>query len=232
MKEKPILFSTPMVQALLNTKPGAWPAEPIDPEKPFKCQTRRVINKDIVNQFDIEPDGRSVCAYIDRSTGDSFEPTAAAKYHVGDLLWVRETFCKLHKEHVIEGNYVYKATTGSDAEWVRQDYIKRGYPYQWKPSIFMPREAARIFLEVKSVRVERVQDISEKDAKSEGINHYKTPCIMWACKRFNQMGCKDNAPNLNRCGYRILWDTLNAKRGYSWDSNPWVWVYEFMRVEK
>ena len=84
----------------------------------------------------------------------------------------------------------------------------------------MRREAARLFLEVKSVRVERLHDISPRDAQSEGIkfrpfNGNFTNFEAWLIKDF-----------------AVAWNSLNAKRGYSWDTNPWVWVYEFMRRER
>jgi hypothetical protein len=97
----------------------------------------------------------------------------------------------------------------------------------------MPREAARIFLRVTDVRVERVQDISEEDAKAEGIVSY------WAEPH------RDDAPFIGaakelgadlcltrREAFQQLWNHINAKRGYGWDTNPWVWVYTFERTEK
>jgi len=88
----------------------------------------------------------------------------------------------------------------------------------------MPREAARLFLEVKSVRVERLQDITEADAKAEGVKDLCDICR--GC--YGGYSCIEYIPIYL---FEKLWDNINAKRGYLWDSNPWVFVYEFMRVE-
>jgi hypothetical protein len=88
----------------------------------------------------------------------------------------------------------------------------------------MPREAARIFLRVKTVRVERLQDITPKDAWDEG------------CRIGNSFPWEEHIPELQQQCRDILfiqlWDSLNAKRGYGWDANPWVWVYEFEKISK
>ena len=222
MKEKPIIFSTPMVKALLNTKPNTWPAEPIDPKEPFKSMTRRVVipqpNALATSEQLIFENG--VLKRIWRGVMSIWQSKTEKKpkYNIGDLLWVRETsqekpaqnkdcgYCRICKK--FKGKYIYRASFFHHG----QEHSPCHY---WKPSIHMPRAAARLFLEVKSVRVERLQDISEKDAEAEGVG--KLPS--WAeCGTF-------------RRGYEALWNKLNAKRGYSWESNPWVWVYEFMRRE-
>jgi hypothetical protein len=86
---------------------------------------------------------------------------------------------------------------------------------KWRPSIHMPRWASRITLEVTDVRVERVQEISEEDAKTEGV----TPSIVgewWDHLKY-------------RAGFQTLWNSINEKRGFGWDENPWVWVVEFKK---
>ena len=105
--------------------------------------------------------------------------------------------------------------------------------YVCKPSIHMPRWASRIMLEIVSVRVERVQDISEKDAKAEGITGYSdnlgsrhsNPTMIYPA--FPE---KDGGFLRAQDAFECLWDSINAKRGYSWESNPWVWVIEFKRL--
>jgi len=197
---KPILFNTLMVQAILQDR---------------KTQTRRVIDKDISNSFDIDVDGK-VIAYIDQSTGDWYDPENLAKYKVGDTLRVRETWAKVSDwtdvdpEVGLFDGYIYKADWGSIE-----------HP-NWKPSIFMPKEAARLFLEVLDVRVERLQDISEKDVFEEGCRIGKT--IKW----------DDLIPDLRTMNKELmfipLWDSINKKRGYGWETNPFIWVYEFKKV--
>jgi hypothetical protein len=83
----------------------------------------------------------------------------------------------------------------------------------------MPRWASRITLEITGVRVERVQEISERDARAEGIQPVLEDGI-WS----------HNGHVLPRDGFADLWDSVNAKRGYSWDVNPWVWVLEFKQI--
>lgn len=134
--------------------------------------------------------------------GSQFQNAEISKGYgdIGDRLWVRETWR--------EGDYgsiFYRA----DEEWDKE--------IGWKPSIFMPRTHSRLSLEVAGVRVERVQEISEEDALAEGV--IRRPI--------------EGEPDLSlpaRDGYQWLWDTLNAKRGFGWDTNPWVWVIEFKRV--
>ena len=204
---KPIIFSTPMVQAILADR---------------KTQTRRVIkDKDITNNFDIDVDG-SVYAYIDQATGDSFPPTAIARYQIGDILWVRETWGKDEN-----GEYVYRTNYGTTEDDSFPPSI-----FKWRPSIHMPREAARIFLKVTNVRVERLQDISEEDARAEGISWLDEACYSnngWTPTLYDP---DSGGSPVFRDGFTALWDSINAKRGYDWETNPWVWVYEFEKNSK
>ena len=161
----------------------------------------------------------------------------------GDRLWVREKFaaydcdcdaaplylksgCKLG---CINGIHVDYAATASDGNEVGR----------WSPSIHMPRSASRILLEVTGVRVERVQDISEADAiiegiKNDGMNNSGCP----DCGGYGVVGqtpatsrdCKFSCDN-PRVKFAQLWDSINAKRGFGWESNPWVWVVYFQRFE-
>jgi hypothetical protein len=91
-------------------------------------------------------------------------------------------------------------------------------PVPWRPSIHMPRWASRILLEVKSVRVERVQEISPSDAISEGV-----AC---ECEEFGKCAITDSCLGSVR-EFMTLWNSINEKRGYGWEKNPWVWVVEF-----
>lgn len=198
---KPILFSTPMVRAILDGRK--------------KC-TRRVVKPQppqFVDYFEKRGDGFK--AYMVPGEPCNY-PLVKPKYQPGDILWVRETFCEVPYEHnhvPIKGGhitipkYAYKA----DSE--------RDYTGIWKPSIHMPREAARLFLWVKNVRVERLQDVTDEDAKAEGF-----------CKGMQFCGENSSAAHTARQAFMWYWDILNAKRGYGWGANPWVWVVEFERI--
>ena len=148
-------------------------------------------------------------------------------YKPGDVLWVREKWRTVDYEYC-DGKWsaaVERVDGTKDIRVSWYDNSDVGIPYEgpystigWQPSIHMPREAARLFLRVKDVRVERVQDIAEKDAESEG---FRTEC-----------GPLTSCPTCNVSEFSKTWDARNTKSGYGWDSNPWVWVYEFERVER
>jgi hypothetical protein len=173
-----------------------------------KTMTRRVVKKQPVSGFD-ETFYRNGMIKCPHGTP-------------GDCLWVRETWAKalwsdscLPLERYLPGSKYQGALYAATPH---PDYHNKGL---WKPSIFMPRWASRITLEIGCIRVERLQEITEEDAKAEGISEgpalfYKGPTKVW--------------PN-RREAFRDLWDTLNAKRGYGWGVNPWVWVISFTRRE-
>jgi len=188
---KPILFSTEMVQAILEGR---------------KTQTRRVVKGiDKPDEWEAVNDCRivnesDVPCYIVRRKAIEAMGIHYPKYDVGDVLWVRETWMKS------EYCYIYKNA---------EPYLA-GKPI-WKPSIFMPKEAARIFLKVTNVRVERLRKISLYDVWDEG-----TPQMPGNNDADGAVGHED---------FIYLWDSINAKRGYGWETNPWVWVYTFKRME-
>jgi hypothetical protein len=216
MKEKPILFNTPMVMAVLEGR---------------KTMTRRVINHipgvgKVVNFEESATPGYK-WQFQDKKLRWHDVKEIKSFFEPGDILWVRETWNSLELPNT-GITYSYKA----DGEIS---------PYPWKPSIFMPREAARLFLEVKSVRIERLRDITEADAKLEGaridctVAMNDVSCDM-ACMSKPQRPCMVNNRKAN---FVVLWDRLNARRVdaekkpvYSWESNPLVWVCEFRRIEK
>jgi hypothetical protein len=167
-----------------------------------KTMTRRVIkNKGLINRLDLE-ENLTIATFIVQAIGDDFTPEVFSPYQPGDRLWVRETW-----EEVIlpDGQkfYGYKAESCWDEKIIN-----------WKPSIFMPKEAARIWLEVTNVRVERLQEITEEDAMGEGLRIGIGGQPYFSC----------------RDAFIALWNNLNAKRGYGWDTNPWVWVIEFKPI--
>ena len=177
-----------------------------------KTVTRRKIDRDITNFCDVDTDGTLLDYHT--SDGEMIDPIYLCRYKVGDILYVRETFGK--DKH---GQYQY-----------RTDYPEhdcKPYPI-WKPSIHMPKEAARIFLKVTDIRVERLQDITEEQAIKEGFEQF--PCTN--CRGFGCCDCSGSGlEEPGMVGFVHTWDNLYEKRGYGWEANPWVWVIEFERVE-
>lgn len=139
---------------------------------------------------------------------------------VGDVLWVRETFAYYVDEagYTHFDKYIYKADN-SDVCFRHADGFSTGKS-GWKPSIFMPKSACRIFLEITSIRVECLQDISEEDAKAEGVN--RTNAV-------NEWYFMENVYNTDSAliAFERLWQSING----SWNDNPWVWVIEFKQVK-
>lgn len=167
----------------------------------------------------------------------------------GDLLWVRETFCVESNFAMCDPRYHppfddgrpvrWREEPGGDRWWEQAHYratdpkpdlvsVDDDKPLPWKPSIFMPRWASRITLEVTSVMVERVQDITEDDARAEGVGLIGSGPRLPDGGEFLGYALEDIT---YRACFARLWDTINAKRGYPWASNPWVWVVEFRPVE-
>lgn len=133
----------------------------------------------------------------------------------GNLLWVREKF---RTEKPFTGNFE-KDIYGEDVTYYASDHEKYRDNEKWKPSIFMPKKYCRLWLEVVDVSVERVQDITEEDAEAEGINFLRyVPDVdeRLTAKQF----------------FECLWDSINKKRGYGWDLNPWVWSVKFKRLQE
>jgi hypothetical protein len=192
MKERPILFSGEMVRAILDDR---------------KTMTRRVI-KDVpgittdVLKSSISWEWKFAFCPIPSVASVLSEWIKCPYGSPGDRLWVRETW-----QNNPYGGIVYRAGSGI----VNCD--GRG----WRPSIFMPRWASRITLEITDVRVERLQEINSvrhDDVLKEG----------WPF----EFDSKDENPAE---AFRRLWDSINSKRGYPWASDPWVWVVEFRRVK-
>lgn len=194
MKMKPILFNIQMVQAILDGR---------------KTTTRRIIKVNNNLEFMGFKEWKALWG-----KGCCIHETIKAPYMPGDILYVRETWGISNPLGDFARNnrtaeYVYKAgySKGERIPMAREQEKNLGV---WKPSIHMPKVAARIFLKVTSVRVERLQDIAEQGIKAEGITEEWPPHAM---DKFQE-----------------LWDSTTKE--YKWRLNPWVWVIEFERIEK
>lgn len=226
MAEKPILFCQDMVRAILDGR---------------KTQTRRVINAIKLNPDYGEPqwdkawvDGIADKYYeylhLPYGVGDG-ETTHRIfpRYEVGDLLWVRENFYYDLLPWANGGSLKYKPASydekamfylanGNCCEQIPECQCATEGKVKWRSARFMPKWAARLWLEVMKVRAERLQNITEEDAKAEGVN----PSIVG-----------QNLDYLKyRAGFQTLWESINAKRGFGWEKNPYVFVYEFKVVKK
>lgn len=205
MAIKPILFNTDMVRAILDER---------------KSCTRRLVKPQPKSKlcYTFAGSDSGTWGYPNRTAheiwGEEFKlPNDITEeelskrwnppYHTDDILYVRETFIQIAAH-----TFWYKADGKS---WMLKDL-------RWKPSIHMPKEAARIWLKVTDVRVERLQEITEVQAQAEGCN---SGLLTGACTARGQ--------------FEDLWNTTIKKSDidrYGWDANPWVWVIEFERCEK
>ncbi|MEN6572063.1 MAG: hypothetical protein ABFD24_09500 [Anaerolineaceae bacterium] len=196
MNERPILFSDEMVRAILDGR---------------KSQTRRVV-KEPVSISQKMAGGIASHAPMVLHEGSWFKPEEWSPFgKAGDRLWVREAFSYTGFGNTVTNQVMYRA----DGDQADRSPI-------WRPSIFMPRWASRITLEIVNVRMERVQMISYKDARAEGM-----PIDYSGDYSFDHTKMGGYQAN-----FRRLWDSINAKRGFGWDENPWVWVIDFKRVEE
>ena len=198
---KPILFNTEMVRAILDGR---------------KSCTRRKIPTDIVDYCDVETDG-SLLSY-ENHYGDFIKPENLCRYQPGDILYVRETWHKGLERYIYRADY-------SDAEKFYRD--GKEINMKWHPSLHMPKEAARLFLRVTNVRVERLQDITEDGAKAEGSIDNRG-FIHSPDNEYDRIHtAKEN--------FIEIWNRTIKKSDldfYGWDANPYVWVIEFERCDK
>jgi hypothetical protein len=172
-----------------------------------KTQTRRVVGKKALERFEFAPSGELIGSFNELHPEWEIYPTIDdAPYKVGYRLWVRETWAEAHywTNDVDAETPIYRAS----------DYKTPIKPVVWKSPMYMPRWASRITLEITDIRVERLQDITAQEAIAEGM-----PIPYVARDEYEPISM-----------YRELWEKLNSKRGYPWESNPWVWVIEFKVV--
>jgi hypothetical protein len=206
--ERPILFSTPMVQAILNGR---------------KTQTRRFVKetgKATGFKVAVMPDG-SKHPFNINDEEEMLDYINCPYGNTGDILWVRETWC----DPTSTGwPILYKADypvhyDSCDTETNTGDIDITADEFKWKPSIHMPKDFCRIRLEITNIRVERLQNISERDAMAEGaelFNNYDGTYGGWG------------APCLYAHAFELLWESLYGKD--LWNANPWLWVIEFKKI--
>lgn len=202
----PVLFNTDMVRAILDGLKGA---------------TRRIVKGFIPDDAiwgytAFTPKGYISCrgTFAD-GYGEKFFKLPCGP---GDILYVRETWSPVF---VVPRRYLYKAEC-KEAE---------NLPIKWHPSIHMPKKAARIWLKVKDVRVERLQEITEEQAKCEGIQYDECPTGFTWKEETDMHNCYTTPIG----AMQALWNSTIKKSDidrYGWDANPWVWVIEFERCEK
>jgi hypothetical protein len=218
MKERPILFSSSMVCAIRERR---------------KRQTRRVVVPTMTPprvaplRMEIEGEQETDDHGLPCWAGYHPEYPGEAKWFscpyggVGDRLWVRETW-RADYEHgentrgAIPPLVEYRADTGSHGPADGSADTESGH---WKPSIHMPRWASRITLKVTSVRAEPLHAITPRDVVAEGLYHEP-----------GEWGPDEAYDHLIKA-FAYFWDQINAKRGYGWDTNPWVWVVGFELIE-
>jgi len=205
MRELPILFNGEMVCATLDGR---------------KTQTRRVVKPQPTSALKSGLDGHWL-TFVPNDEPDDDYLWHCPYGQPGDRLWVREThqYCA-YGPLFIQPAMKYRA---DKLVVFRDDFpdaitvYNGSMDHPWRPSTQMPRWASRLTLEVVSVRIERVQDISEDDARAEGVKAY---------------GGMSSAGRKHYMSFSILWDSINGKGDYSWDKNPWVWVVEFKRIDQ
>ncbi len=214
MKERGMIFNGEMVRAILDGR---------------KTQTRRLIKwkqtrfteigeREDGSKWPWSEDAEHAC--------DFWHPCPFGA--VGDRIWVREAF-RVHSRATDVATLVYKSSERNS--WTEQTHRvpvavcnKPATPEKWTPSLHMPRWASRILLEITDVRVERLNAISEEDARAEGI--IDGGCLN--CGEPEPCGCDNPEPDATDA-FAYLWQSIYGQE--NWNADPWVWVIEFKRVE-
>lgn len=235
MEIKPILFNTEMVKAILEGR---------------KTKTRRVIRLKYSNthlemrtdkygtrlvEKQNEEEGITIIRHPDGTTSHRLLAVMDKEppYKCGDILWVRETWTKLfyvdpdRYTHYDQLMYFYYVDGIPDITLCDPDgFTEEDQRIRWRPSIHMPKEAARIFLIVKSVTCERLQNLDGAEAEAEGALIINNPLIREDKVTYDKIG--------RECFAKVWNGTLSPEKldCMGWDSNPWVWVIEFERVDK
>lgn len=233
MKTKPILYSAPMVKSLLNDT---------------KTQTRRTKGLEVINE---NPDDYTFVSFLIDAyhngvavfkNSDGKNVIVKCPYGFpGDVLWVRETWSStvnINKQHpwpnrphveiekyddsdaVLWTAYIFRAD--GEWNWTDDDGFSTEQSF-WKPSIYMPKAACRLWLKIKDIRVERLNIISEGDAKAEGVEK-------WDNVNYKIYGSDAGKTESSIKSFSTLWQSINGPD--RWAANPYVWVIEFEKCDK
>lgn len=216
--ERPILFSSPMVQAILAGR---------------KTETRRVVKPKPPGTYiglGINEKKNIVGHYWSNGLTQRFWPALGKPLKCpygqpGDVLWVRETFRKFYGDSEYPDCYVYKADIDKCGQVPVKHANGKGVGFfTWdkapaKPSIHMPKAAARIWLQVTEIKVERLHDITEQGAIAEGVEPYKTT------DKYKDYYLAEHVCNTAKQSFITLWHSINGKDSLA--ANPWVWVVKF-----
>ncbi len=211
MKERPIIFNSEMIRAILDGK---------------KSMTRRIVKP--------QPPSPDECIETIPCGIDWDHVRSQCPYgQAGGLLWVREEWRflgtnmnRLGRTHSQQdGIFEYRADGSKNDMLARpwqdiENLMKTKHGDRWRRAIHMYKWVSRITLEIVSVKVERVQDISRNDIVCEGTGMAPTPK---GCSRVAEFG-------VTKEDFRYLWDSLNSKKGFGWDVNPFCWVVEFKKL--
>lgn len=207
----PILFNTEMVRAILDGR---------------KTCTRRLVKtrrKDACGFYVTRKTDSSFAGIYEYDENESmFDNPLEPPYQPGDILYVRETWMDY------AGRTMYRA----DCDKYRLESLKLA-EFSWKPSIHMPKEAARIWLKVTNVSAERLQDITENGAKAEDAKQCYEQINTVEDKPVTYLA--EDGKGYYVLGFKSVWNSTIKKSDldrYGWDANPWVWVIEFERCEK
>ncbi len=230
MRQLPIPYAEVMVKSLLQN---------------LKQMTRRTKGLELVNQnpddwefvhiLNLPLENRYMVEFRNTKTGKY--GTLMIPFSIGDQLWVKETYTTLVPEHFVEPlktKYVYKADCDAESEQTRREYVAQGYPYKWITGRYMPKAAARIWLEVTDIKCERLQSISHKDCIAEGIlplNMSAAQLAEQGQRYFDYSKPKQHfVDGLDPFwSFNSLWCRING--GDSWEANPWVFAYTFKQIE-
>lgn len=199
------IFDTEMVNEILKCEKTQF-REPIKPQPSFiECNVSKVYKLENMKQVKIEP-----------------------PYKIGDIMFIKETWKLTNPNGDFERNnrtaeYMYKTRHSKGKRIAITQEMEKNLG-AWKPALCMTQEAAKVFIKIKNIKVQRLQDITENEIKNEGISYdeeiYKMPCSVENAGENYLKGC-----------FMRTWNRRNQKNSHGWDCNPWIWSIEFEKVD-